>query len=162
MGSLMSGGVESKLNFSGEVSKGCDERSWLGLGIGRDGSHSFVPTLMTVHRTHLLFHLPRDRCWHSGFSSVPTRFLLLRHLTIHTWASQSPLSSVLKMQEAHVIKLSCTSWAWSALCRWVEQSPVFPARVSWQRAGELFPIWHKMPIHATTRKGRSSLKRVGM
>lgn len=88
MGLLMSGGVESKLNFVGEVLKGCDERSWLGLDIWRDGSCFFVPTLMTVHRTHLLFHLSRDRCWHSAFSSVPTRSLLLSHLTIRTWTSQ--------------------------------------------------------------------------
>lgn len=88
MGLLMSGGVESKLNFVGEVLKGCDERSWLGLDIWRDGSCLFVPTLMTVHRTHLPFHLSRDRCWHSAFCPVPTRLLLLSHLTILTRTSQ--------------------------------------------------------------------------
>lgn len=163
MGLLMSGGVGSKLNFVGEVLKGCDERSWLGLDIQRDGSCFFVPTLMTVHRTHLLFHLSGDWCWHSAFGSVPTCFLLLNHLNIHIWSSQSCTDFCFERVWGLWDK---TAFHGLALCR---------EQVNWAEPWASLPMFHgesrralpylAQDVHPCNKKStqevKSSLKRVG-
>jgi len=64
----MSSEVESELNFVGEVLKGSSvikELTWTRRS-ERRVTHLFVPTLMSIYSTHLLFHLSRDRCLHSN------------------------------------------------------------------------------------------------
>lgn len=169
MGLLMSGGVESKLNFVGEFLKGCDERSWLGLDVWRDGSRFFVPTLMTVHRTHLLFHLSRDRCRHRirlcsyTLSSAeppdhPHMNLSVMHWFLFwtcmrlTWKDGTAL-------ELHGLALPCAG------SRWVKHSPALPCpwlvgesrRAHPHLARDVHPCNHKK----SAQEVRSSLKRVG-